>query len=65
MLHAIQYSISELAIADLYRWNWGRWKVSESALHCYSKYWLSIQRLISKLIGCWYSRNQSAVLCRE
>lgn len=28
-----------LLIADLYRWSWGRWKVSESALHCYSKCW--------------------------
>jgi len=27
---AEQYSIHELPIADLYRWSWGRWRVSES-----------------------------------
>jgi len=25
-------SIHELLIADLYRWSWGRWDVSESTL---------------------------------
>jgi len=24
-------SIHELLVADLYRWSWGRWRVSESA----------------------------------
>jgi len=28
---AVQYSIHELPVADLYRWSWGRWRVSESA----------------------------------
>jgi len=32
-----------------YRWSWGRWRVSKYL------------RLRSKLIGYWYSRNQSAV----
>jgi len=26
-----------LPVTDLYRWSWGCWRVSESALHCYSK----------------------------
>jgi len=58
---AVQYSVHELPIADLYRWRLGRWRVSESALHCYSKCWTSIWRLSSKLIGYWCNKNQSAV----
>jgi len=30
-------SIHELPIADLYRWSWGRWRVSESVLDCKAK----------------------------
>ena len=51
-----QYSIKELHTADLYRWSWGRWMVSESALYCegYLKveqqaHWLLIQQ---GPIGC-------------
>jgi len=29
---AVQYSIHELLVADLYRWSWGRWRVSENLL---------------------------------
>jgi len=29
---AVQYSIHELPVADLYRWSWERWSVSESTL---------------------------------
>jgi len=46
-----QYHIHELPVADLSRWSWGRWRVSESTLHCYSKSWPSICRLSSELIG--------------
>jgi len=27
---AVQYGVHELTIADLYRWSWGRWRVSEA-----------------------------------
>jgi len=31
LLHNIAY-IHELPVADLYRWSWGRWMVSENVL---------------------------------
>jgi len=49
---AVQYSIHELPIADLYRWSWGKHTATADQ---------SIWSLRSKLIGYWYSRNQSAV----
>jgi len=35
--YKIQYSIHELPVADLYRWSWGRWRVSESMLQLLQK----------------------------
>jgi len=31
---AVQYSVHDWPVADLFRWSWGRWRVSESTLHC-------------------------------
>jgi len=39
---AVQYCIHELPMADLYRWSWGRWEVSESALQ--------LQQMLSKYL---------------
>jgi len=68
MLH--WHTVHELPIADLYRWSWGRWRVSESVLQL-------IQQTLTKhlevehtswrwlKIGYWCNRNQSTVPCRE
>jgi len=34
---AVQYSVHELPVADLYRWSWGRWMVSERALQTFTQ----------------------------
>ncbi len=43
--------------ANLDRWSWGRWRVSEAHCNCYTNHLLSIWMLSSKLIGCWCEKN--------
>ncbi len=57
------YNTWNYPIAYLYRWSWGRWRVSEAHCNCYSKHWPSIWMLSSKLIGCWCEKNQSSAPC--
>jgi len=51
-------SIHELPVTDLYRWIWGRWRISESATANGDQVF---EGWASKLIGYWYSRNMCPI----